>query len=413
MQGADFAPAVTLSGDNRFAVNPDIAITKSGRSVVAWLESDTESTPAGVRAAVQDGSGRWDRAQIKTLSGPHKNAVQPSVATSGERAVVAWAEGKPSHRTIMISRYDGQWSSPVRVPSDRAANPEVALAPDGTINVAWTQQDGERTAAMFAVGSISKFDSKKLSRTNEDVVSADLALSDSGKPTVTWYSTKDNRYSVRASSPSNAGSKAVTLSTDSSDVNAVQPRIASRAGTTMVTWQQINGSEPQHVEFSSLKTDGSWSAPTRLPEAGDGAANPVIGVDGHGLASIVWIKSGACDQGMLSRQTGPSSWAPAVEVTDSKRDNDNEQIAVSSSGAAIVGWPGVDPSEHPGLPPAQVNVRDATGAWGGVQTLSPQGSKTSGASVAISDAGQLAAIWSLGDDATRSRIDVATTLTPR
>ncbi len=407
----DFAPPSTLSADGRWGDIPDVAIMDDSRSVPSWVETDSSSSPSGaIKVAVQDRSGRWDRDAATALTVPSAKATQPSVAARGKTAAVAWAQGEIGRRSIMVSQFDGSWSVPTQISTGDSDNPEVVISRNGVVNVCWTQKNGQRSDVVLAKGNAGEYQRKKVTTQADNAISADVAVTDAGQPVVTWYTDTDRRR-VRAAVPKfNGSDKPVTLSAPSA--NAVQPRIASRAGTTMITWQQIDEGVSQHVEYATLGANGTWSAATKLPEATDGAANPVIGVDGKGLASIVWIKAGKRDQGMLSRQTGPGTWAPAVQVTDNERDNDNEQIAVASSGAAIVGWPGVDLNDYPYRPPAQVNVRDAAGGWSGVQSLSAAGTKTSGANVAINDAGQMAATWSLGDQSSQSRVDVATTLKP-
>jgi len=116
---------------------------------------------------------------------------------------------------------------------------------------------------------------------------------------------------------------------------------------------------------------------------------------------------------MVSEQRADGSWKPATQITEDNRDNDGLRLDVAKDGRAVAAWPGIDPGDYPYRPPAQINVRDADGKWTGVQSLSADGNKCFDPIAKINNSGDIAAIWSLGNGESTSRVEAVTSLAPR
>lgn len=410
---SELSPPKVLSAENSRAEAADIAVRGDGSAVAVWTQAMNSDGPATVQVAQQDSAGRWG--QPTTLSETSSNAQRPTVATNGHDVAVAWEQGSTQTSRVMVTDFDGTWTTPRAISPVGAANPELVVDANGTTSVTWLHNNkNARTSVEFAQETAAgKFRIQQLTNKSESAVSHSMAVAESGQVSVVWYSL-DGNYQVRAATPSNTTeSSPVTLSSSQLLTEAVEPTIATRGGKTMAVWQETLGDTSQHIAYATMTDAGTWSAAQNLPEADDGAANPQVGIDGAGKATVLWIKRGSCDQGMVSQQLSDGSWKAAERITESDRDNDELRLDVAPSGAAVASWPGIDPTIYPYEPPAQLNIRDENGTWSGVQSLSADGSKVFSPVAKINKGGQIAAVWTLGDPAERLRVEAVTSLSPR
>ncbi|HAM23623.1 MAG TPA: hypothetical protein DCQ04_15445 [Actinobacteria bacterium] len=409
----ELSPPKVLSAENAFAEAADIAVRDDGSAVAVWTQTKNGAGPATVQVALQDSAGRWG--QPTTLSESTSNAQRPAVATNGHDVAVTWEQGSAKGSRIMVAEFDGTWAKPQLISSSGATNPELVVNAKGTTSVTWLHNSKNApTSVEFAQETTAgKFRAQQLTNKSESAVSQSMTVSESGQVSVVWYSLDDS-YHVRASTPSNsAKTSPVTLSSSQLRTEAVEPAVATRAGKTIAVWQETLSDTSQHIAYATMTAAGRWSAAAPLPEADGGAANPQVGVDGSGRATVLWIKSGKCDQGMVSEQRADGTWKQAEQITESDRDNDGLRLDVAPDGRAVAAWPGIDPGDYPYRPPAQVNVRDADGKWTGVKSLSAAGNKCFDPIAKINDNGAIAAIWSLGNGESTSRVEAVTSLTPR
>lgn len=410
---ADLSPPKVLSAENSRGEAADIAVRDDGSAVAVWTQTMNNERRATVQVALQDSAGRWG--QPTTLSESGSDAQRPTIATNGHDVAVTWEQGSGKGSRIMVTEFDGTWAKPQAISPSGATNPELVVDARGTTSVTWLHANKNApTSVEFAQETTAgKFRIQQLTNKSESAVSQSIAVSESGQVSVVWYSL-DGNYQVRAATPSSsAKTTAVTLSSSQLRTEAVEPAIATRAGETMAVWQETLSDTSQHIAYATMTASGKWSAAALLPEADGGAANPQVGVDGSGRATVLWIKSGKCDQGMVSEQRADGSWKPATQITEDNRDNDGLRLDVAKDGRAVAAWPGIDPGDYPYRPPAQINVRDADGKWTGVQSLSADGNKCFDPIAKINNSGDIAAIWSLGNGESTSRVEAVTSLAPR
>ena len=150
-------PTAEVSRTNAAVASPSVAIDASGRITVAWLEASGGAPPLGgpykVRAATGDGHGRWGRPVTLGMSN-HFELAEPQLAINNRGdAVVAWrglrkedASGR-TEAVLLAYRRDGhkfKKGRPIVEPlkERRVYDHKVALDAEGRVYVVWTTSEG-------------------------------------------------------------------------------------------------------------------------------------------------------------------------------------------------------------------------------------------------------------------------------
>jgi hypothetical protein len=194
-----------ISQTEGMSVVPSLAIDPHGRPVIAWRERTPDNEEIYLR--------RWNGTTWEELGGSasgggvsdtHGASDMPSLAIGRDgQPVVAWIEGyHPGSGNVYVRRWNGQNWEEVGAGSaslggisgaDRAGHPSLAVAPDGTLVVAW-QQLLENSYEIYAKrwrgsaweemgGSAS---GGGISHDDIDSMVPSLAIGSDGLPVVAW-----------------------------------------------------------------------------------------------------------------------------------------------------------------------------------------------------------------------------------
>jgi hypothetical protein len=357
-------------------------------------------------AATVPAAAAWDEARRASV-GP-LDATSPDVALNARGdAAAAWVRGTGRGRQIVVSLRplgDG-WSRPVGI-SRRgrpAIDPDVALAPDGRVVVAWRQVARNR---VVRVGGRRRAQAVYVARARQRPMVAE-------------------RWSPIA-----------TLSSPRQKVGRVFLGVDGR-GLALVAWHWGTGTRPSdpgyvgQVQFSERPARGAWSSPRRASTAREcvQVRRPRVAVGPAGHAAVWW----QCDLGGgrsvgVAVARGPDEAFGAesrLAITgdpdvsaDMAIGPDGRAVAVSAADAGLSWWrgpvaaSGVRLAELPALgtpertEPGAGSPRLAVGSSGdALSAWIGQGGVTRAAPIA-GDLGVGAPI-TLGQDRSASRARVA------
>jgi len=257
--------AAALSRPGRNASGgPSIALTPSGRAVVAWIEDGV------VRASRGDAAtGAWE--PPVDLSGSAAFAEgdpQVAVDASGDTAVV-WARGNTGFRAVqaVFRPRAGNWTERVEIGTARAApaaKPQVAVDDSGNVVAMWVGPPGVQAAARpSATGVWSR--PVLVSAPNLAVSGLRLAIDASGNAVAVWAS-GENGVLHAAIRPGASGAWQPQI--DLSGSGTSEPGVAmDAAGNAVAVW---NRTSAQRVVVESADLDGSGPvlANLRVPKKG-------------------------------------------------------------------------------------------------------------------------------------------------
>ena len=283
---------------------PVIAVGRSGRAVVAWIEG--AGTAPVVRSAVRQGkTGAFGG--VKTIS-----ATSAAFGISGVKATV----GDNNAAAVVWSRLDSTGRTLVEVndrapggtfaddglaisdttPAFSATHPAITIDPTGRETALW--QDSTRQAVLYAErppgGSWSSFDFA--SPNTESASSPVAAVAADGTVVAAWFVSNAGASIVQTAARAGGGggfAGHVKLSGPSMDANA--PIVAvGRRGHVLVAWTPSMG-EAVYNRFRSAT--GSFgpvlaAASTQNQPAGEfrNFFGADAGVDDEGNAAAIWTR---------------------------------------------------------------------------------------------------------------------------
>ena len=189
--GLPAGSAQRLSEPGQNAVEPQVAVAPDGTATVVWSRFDGSDSIVQERRVEPDGALET---AIEDLSSSGESAIQPRVAVDGEGAVTAvWSRFDGSNWILQ-----GQRMSAVGAPQGGVLNlstggasavePQLATGPGGAAVVAWTRVEGSGSAVQArrldpaGAGAGAAID---LSPPG-DAADPRLAIAPDGRATVVW-----------------------------------------------------------------------------------------------------------------------------------------------------------------------------------------------------------------------------------
>jgi hypothetical protein len=245
--GTPEASVHTLSEAGRDAVEPQVAVDGNGNATVVWSRFDGADSIVQVRRVAPGGA---PAASVISLSAAGESAVQPRVAVNTVGAVtIAWARFNGLNWIVQARRLSASGAllgSVLNLSASgrNAAEPQLAVAGDGTSTIAWSRFDGtslvieaRRITAAGALGSTAL-----LSATGRDAADPQLALGPGGKATVLWTRFDGSNWIVQRRDLAAGGTLGTTENLSSSGRRGSDPIVGwGGNGALAMSWRRFNG----------------------------------------------------------------------------------------------------------------------------------------------------------------------------
>jgi Glycosyl hydrolase family 26 len=309
----------TLSGSGQDALEPQVATGPGGEATVVWKRFDGFNYLVQSRRIEADGSSE---AASQRLSEPKQNASDPQVAVAPDgTATVVWSRYDGSDSIVQTRRLwpDGTPVATIEgisAAGQDAIQPQVAVGPDGSATVAWDRFDGSnwivQTRRLSPAGAPVGAP-QDLSAAGRSAAEPRLALSPDGAAAVVWERFDGSSFVVqgRRLNPLGAiASSALNLSAAGAD--AAEPELGvAPTGTATVLWSRYDGADFV-VQRRDLGAGGSLGAVEGLSVPGRRASAPAVAWGGDGTLAMTWRRfSGAGD--VVQAKTVPLPPQPAPE----------------------------------------------------------------------------------------------------
>ncbi|HEY8501338.1 MAG TPA: glycosyl hydrolase, partial [Solirubrobacterales bacterium] len=392
-QAADLSPAAEM------ASGPDVAVAQDGTATVVWSARSGADFRVFARRIDADGT----RGPIVALSAADKDALDPKVDVAPDgTAVVAWTCSDGTNLRVQERRIgpDGTPEEATRTLSGSgqdALEPEVAVAPDGSALVVWKRFDGFHylvQSRLVESDGTSEGASQRLSEQKQDAAEPQVAIAPDGTATVVWSRFDGNDSIVQARRVGPDGTPATTTANLSAvGESAVEPELAVGAeGSATVVWSRFDGAN-WIVQERRLSPAGALEGSVQsLSAAGRSAVEPQLAVKpGGAAATVVWSRfdgTGFVVQARLLNALGAIASAP-LNLSAAGADAAEPAVDVAPSGTATVLWSRFDGANF------VVQGRDvgAAGTLGATEALSLPGRGASTPAVAWGEDGTLATVW--------------------
>lgn len=246
--GTSGAPSQRLSEPKQDAVEPRVAVAADGTATVVWSRFDGEDSIVQTRQVADDGTLEGT---IDDLSAAGESAIQPQVDVGpGGEATVIWNRFDGASWIVQSERISpsGAPAGAVRnisAAGRSAAEPQLAVDPEGAATVVWDRFDGSSFVvqarrldpAGAPVGS-----PLNLSASGRDAADPRLALAPDGDATVLWSRFDGANWVVQRRDLGTGGSLGATETLSTPGRRAGDPALAwGSDGTLAMTWKRFAG----------------------------------------------------------------------------------------------------------------------------------------------------------------------------
>ncbi len=323
------------------------------------------------------------------LSAPLSDANRPQVAVGPDGATtITWArynEASPS-RSIIQARTrpaeGGAFGGVVNLSENgqNAANPQVAVGPDGATTITWTR-GGIIQARTRPAGQTNFGDVVNLSASGQDADIPQVAVGPDGAITIIWTRPGGNNNIIAQARtrPAEGGDfgDVVNLSADGAGQQAFTPQVAvGPGGATTITWTRSNGMN--EIIQARTRRAGQPNFDAIVDLAGPAAYDSQVAVGPDGATTITWRRYDPSFSIIeaITRPAGSDDFGDVVSLSEDGQDAVNPQLAVGADGATTITW------TRGGI--IQARTRPAEGgAFSDIVNLSASGQNAANPQVAV------------------------------
>jgi len=325
------------------------------------------------------------------------DAANPQVAVdpNGD-AVAVWRQHDGSVWSIYANRLtSGVWGTPALLETGTgdAFGPQVAVDPNGDAVAVWTQYDGtifniyanQMTSGVWGTPAL-------LETGTGDAWEPQVAVDPNGDAVAVWRQHDGSALSIYANRlTSGVWGTAALLETDNTG-HAREPQVAvDPNGDAVAVWRQFDGSA--WGIYANRMTSGVWGTPELLETDTGHALSPQVAVDPNGDAVAVWHQDDGSAYSIYANRMTSGVWGTAALLeTDNAGHADSPQVAVDPNGDAVAVWYQSDGSAR--------NIyanRLVSGVWGTPELLETDTGLASAPQVAVDPNGDGVAVWTQSD----------------
>jgi hypothetical protein len=376
---------VDLDAPNEVGRSAAVGIDADGTATAIWL-ADTGAPPVVVRAATHEPGGSWsdpvDLSEPVELSGSLTFAED----TSG-RAVAAWSGFLTADVTLFAATRDigGHWAPTVAL-DGAGGNPSGAQATIdemGHAVLAW-QVDGAIRSATYTFGS--GWSSVETLTNDAQASRVRVSSNADGHATAVWWLSS---FVVMASSRPSGGSWSAPEMISSPGVHAQNANVAQSPGAAArALWSEQHGSDWVLVD-AERSDSGTWSAPTDVTPVTFEQGGPILRSDQAGNSVVLF---GGIDGGDVvvlgTSRTASGPWTPVVQLTPEGSGSWFADLAVNPGGSAIVVLSGFGSDST-----TWTRVLPFGGAWSAPERVDAAVAGTRESRIAANDQGHAAITW--------------------
>jgi hypothetical protein len=403
------APVTDLSPPDGEANRPVVAAGADGSATAVWqrqLAPDEHRIEARRFAG-----GTWEPLTVLATA-PEGGVAEDAEVASGPAgtAFAVWAIRSDDVTGVFASRYAaGEWSTPfpLSAPGIAAEQPQVAVDDAGVATVAWTLMGGAQPviqARRFVNGTWQGTDD--LSDATRAASQSRVVVDGNGVVTVAWVrdNAGDGKLAVQARRY-NGASWGAPADLSEAATGADNPQlVVDPAGVVTAVWAKVipdPGSGPDISIVQARRfSGGAWSPRVDLSPAGAGAFGHRVAVDASGVATAVWLRFTAPDQGVVQAVRNPGgTWSAPQDLSGPPSSVFWPAVTARGAGAATALW-----TQNTGSGPVVTAARFSAGAWGGPVPVSSGETMPGELRAATDPTGAVTAVWISGAlDARRVR----------
>lgn len=226
----------------------------------------------------------------------------------------------------------------------------------------------------------------------ESITFPEVAVNASGDAAAIWIKKSSGVAVVEALERPASGDWSVsgTLSEPGEEILPLQTPVQiglDDAGNAIAIWEPFN----DVIRTAKRPAGGEWSDPEDLFT--EGGQLPQLAMNGTGDAVVVWQRPVAGGDAVVQAAERPAGgdWLEPDDLSVAGEDAGSPKVAIDAAGTAIAVWQLSDPGENE----IRAAVRPMGDEWSAPDDLSEAGDNAQSPRVAMNDAGDAVAAWSV------------------
>lgn len=341
-KGGVWSSPVTISsalGNNNLAP-PQVVVNSSGYAVAVWEELNGTSV---VRAATMQFGTSWSAPLDISKSGSDSSQIPQVAVDSAGNAVAVWSRNNGSFTIIQAASlpFGGKWSTSVDIsPTNKDSfGPQVGVDASGNAVAVWTEVVNQiiqgATLPFGGSWTVPVNISSASDLSNVPI----LAVDPIGNAVATWTALSGGNFFIQASTLPSGGNWSLPVNISSAGFVSLESEVnVDKFGNAIALWIEPIGSDI-FIVSASLPFGGCWSAPVTISSVGGLAFDPKVAFDAAGNAIAVWDRFNGVNT-LIQAAMLPfgGSWSAPIDISDAGQDSDFSQIAIDSTGHAVVQW---------------------------------------------------------------------------
>ena len=232
--------------------------------------------------------------------------------------------------------------------------------------------------------------SSKLSDEAQSAREPQIAVDEAGDAVAVWKRSNGTNFVIEAAtSPAGKGWSLPSKLSDGTQ-NAERPQIAvDAAGDAVAVWARSNSTHLV-VEAATHPTGGGWSLPSKLSDEAQSAFNARVAIDAVGDAVAVWERSNGTHEVIeATRHPAGGNWSAPNKLSDEAQTAAEPQVAVDQAGDAVAVWDRFNGTNQV----VEAAAHPAGGGWSVPSKLSDEAQSAGEPQIAVDQAGDAVAVW--------------------
>jgi len=342
---------------------PTVAVDPAGRVAAAWGDGRGPSYDIYFAASL-DGGDTWTDPNVLVSDDPFGDQVLPVLTANATGGLfLAWEDrrsGDTNPGIWFAASGDGgaTWSSPnlpVRATFSVESNPTMAVAPNGTIYVAWEDfRNGDADIYVSWSTDAGLTWRTPNVRVDDDAGAAaqtepSVAVDPTGTVHLAWRDARGGDADIYSANSTDGGvtwSPNQRVNDDPPGATQASPAAAATSTAVHVVWEDFrNGATADVYAAASLDSGGSWGGNVLVTLDSDLAnqVDPAIAADASGTVHAVWqdFRDGSHDVYYANSSDDGATWTdPNARVSDlvGTAGQSNPALVTDAAGVAYAAW---------------------------------------------------------------------------
>ncbi len=376
--------------EHDFVYTPKIKMNNNGQAIAAWdyrASLDLRAVCSRIYS-----SGTWG-AETEVLVGYDMGHGSVGIDSKGNAMVVAptiqdW-DATDTVYDIYARRYtSGSWGEVMAIVSSIGAAASLAVDSTGNAMIAWSTPDASGTSSIYGLRFFPGrwASSLALEKSTYNALAPDVAMNAAGNAMIAWAQGDGTAMSIYARTYTKTYGAITLIETGSGQASSPQVAV-DKNGNAIVVWQQKVG--PISNIYANRYASGAWGTAKLLDALSGSAENPQIAIDGSGNAIAVWQQQVGAVYNIYASRYASGAWSTAKLIDTLAGTATDPQIAMDSAGNAFAVWQQVDDAAHSSIYAA----RYSAGAWAAPTVLETVTADCYRPQIAMDSSGRAVVVW--------------------